>query len=74
MSEYITEFFGSSSGGSYTERREEIVRCRDCESWAGPCCEEHELGVCNLWISSSGPMLVVTEPNGFCAWGERTSE
>ena len=57
MSEYITEFFGSSSGGSYTERREPIVRCRDCEHYGkGRRCS---------WSCRH------VEPDGFCKWGER---
>jgi hypothetical protein len=67
MAEYITEFFGSSSGGSYTERREEIVRCRDCKYFAVKS-SDHEFRsdwFCKLFRHGCA------EPDGFCKWGER---
>lgn len=67
MSEYITEFFGSSSGGSYTERREPIVRCRDCAKLKGilPDPETGETKPCCTMFG----FLVGSD--GFCAWGEK---
>ena len=54
--------------------REEIVRCRDCKhrhrvrSWAGTDVDE-----CWLHASPETGALgkVLTDPDGFCAWGER---
>lgn len=67
MAEYITEFFGSSSGGSYAERREPIVRCRDCKHFLAD-----ELGeVCGLFEFE---MVDGEMADGFCKWGERRSE
>ena len=50
------------------ERREEIVRCRDCKHY-----REHEFvlitdvsDVCLFWAEG-----VKVAPDGFCAWGER---
>lgn len=62
MTEYITEFFGSSSGGSYTERRERIVRCRDCVHY------DDYLGSC-LRGNDNGRSAV---SDGFCKWGVRS--
>lgn len=62
MVEYITEFFGSSSGGSYTERREQIVRCRDCIYY------DDYLGSC---VRGNAHQVRAAEPDGFCKWGER---
>ena len=62
MTEYITEFFGSSSGGSYTERREPIVRCRDCKHY------DDYLGSC---VRGNVHQMFAVEPDGFCAWGEK---
>ena len=69
MSEYIVETFGSTNGGTYDERREEIVRCRDCKHvyiedgaihrhW----CDRKERGKQHSFVC---------HPDGFCAWGER---
>ncbi len=63
MSEYITEFFGSSSGGSYTERREEIVRFRDCRK-ADRADKAGEIFFCKMFGAT-------VEPWRFCSWGER---
>ena len=56
------------------KQREEIVRCRDCKhmhtvrSWLG-------MDVDECWLHAdceSGALgKERTEPNGFCAWGER---
>ena len=56
------------------ERREEIVRCRDCvnmhtvRSWLG-------MDVDECWLHADSETGALgknrTEPDGFCAWGER---
>lgn len=78
MAEYITEFFGSSSGGSYTERREEIVRCRDCKYLDVPDWDEvlaaqyGEPPASYMRPDGNGDyMRFEIEPDGFCKWGER---
>lgn len=63
MTEYITEFFGSSSGGSYTERREPIVRCRDCRHY-----QDHNFGSKLDWCRY---FHYDVHLDGFCKWGER---
>jgi len=84
MSEYIVEldgkhsvalrlaFFEEMRGGDFV--RGEIVRCRDCKhmhtvrSWLG-------MDVDECWLHAdreSGALgKEPTEPDGFCAWGER---
>lgn len=71
MSEYIakcTEVIGISGKPinvpDYIDLNSEIVRCRDCENYEY---REH-LGrsyCCGEYA---------TEPDGFCAWGERRGE
>ena len=61
---------GAAKGETRLERREEIVRCRDCmhcndEGIYTPayfCLNDH-------FVRPSYAMP--TEPNGFCAWAER---
>ena len=50
--------------------RGEIVRCRDCIRFANyeP---GSEIGTCDLGLEDTG-LYSIVEPNGFCAWGERT--
>ena len=64
MSEYIVETFGSTNGGTYDERREKIVRCRDCRYLIEPTW----LGEKQTFCSYMGDMSV--EYDGFCKWGE----
>lgn len=79
MAEYITEFFGSSSGGSYTERREEIVRCRDCKhvkhdpEWQPDRrFKPVDMWTCHAeWCEGFEGDHPAVEPDGFCKWGER---
>ena len=62
---------------TYAEAREYIVRCRDCEhmhtvrSWLG-------MDVDECWLHAdpgSGALgKEPTEPDGFCAWGERRDD
>ena len=65
MSEYIyggkTITEGAAKGETRLERREEIVRCRDCKRRGY---DEYDNSYCYQWD------LPVT-PDGFCAWGER---
>lgn len=62
MSEYIyggvAIEHGAAKGEARLERREEIVRCRDCANLniVGKC-------PCGFWA--------LENLNGFCAWGER---
>ena len=58
VEEYIVAF-----GDSAFQRREEIVRCRDCYY-----ADEFEGG---YWCSSGDVPFAHVTPNGFCAWGER---
>lgn len=49
------------------ERREEVVRCRDCVHWRKP--TKYERSKC------TGAMAYVEPtPDGFCAWGVRKEE
>ena len=78
MSEYIFEGVilpeGAVKGEGVLVKREEIVRCRDCKhmhtvrSWLG-------MDVDECWLHAdpeSGALgKEPTEPDGFCAWGER---
>ena len=50
------------------ERREEIVRCRDC---AYICHNEYENGCEYLTCGFFDNRYAEVEPDGFCAWGER---
>ena len=76
MSEYVcevafgVEVYGNGMLRGYErieERREEIVRCRDCVHWRKP--NDYERSKC------TGAMAFV-EPtcDGYCAWGERREE
>ena len=75
MTEYIiAHCVDSVSGVRYDERREEIVRCRDCVFFAADVSTVDENGeqiatgnLCEwteLWV----------EPCGFCSWAERRDE
>lgn len=73
MAEYVCELtddypdvpFGSDDYSGTVERRERVVRCRDCRR------SFEERG--DLWCRGIvGPPV---EPDGFCAWGEeKTNE
>ena len=61
MSEYIiAHCVDSVSGVRYDERREEIVRCRDCK-W----CMAYMSGTYCDYMSHA------VELGGFCSWGDR---
>lgn len=52
---------------SLDDRRERIVRCRDCEHGMG------DGGLCELFAFPLGDGHIIpadVEPDGFCAWGE----
>lgn len=60
-SDEVTDYLGMKHSVSHIEKREEIVRCRDCENYEyrehvgrSYCCGEY-----------------ATEPDGFCAWAKR---
>lgn len=65
MTEYvcfIDESRADAMGNMPCERREEVVRCRDCVHWRKP--SKHERSKC------TGAMAFVEPtPDGFCAWG-----
>ena len=72
MAEYVCEVTTRCTEyGALTdhERRERIVRCRDCRH-----AEHFESGLCGPFIlcghfESEGCKAMV-EPDGFCKWGE----
>ena len=79
MTEYIFRevHYGYTDGtalGRTLEKQEEIVRCRDCKymhtvrSWLG-------MDVDECWLHADPETGALgknrTEPDGFCAWGER---
>lgn len=45
--------------------REEIVRCKDCKRYSNTSSE---------YIQWCARAELCTEPNGFCAWGERRGQ
>ena len=72
MAEYVCDMtddypdvpYGSDEYSGTVERREEVVRCRDCAHWRKP--SKHERSKC------TGAMAFVEPtPEGFCAWGRR---
>lgn len=58
------------------ERRlhEMIVRCRDCDSWSGPCEIRPDgiEGVCDGWSATGN--VVLTREDDFCSYGARREE
>lgn len=75
MAEYVCEITQDYPGIPYEhedfsgtmERREEVVRCRDCVHWRKP--NDYERSKC------TGAMAYVEPtPDGFCAWGVRKEE
>ena len=72
MSEYITQCYGSTNGGTYTEQREEIVRCRDCKHYEllTVSYSDKPFSVCTAeWCEGMERDNPLVEPDGFCAWG-----
>lgn len=80
MAEYVCRItddypgvpFDSDDYSGTLERRERIVRCRDCEHATG--CRDTEMLDCahfaqwDYYGDEPGRWLV--QPDGFCAWGE----
>ena len=69
MSEYIievSEWVIDANGNPPSGLGEEIVRCRDCKEYI----EFKDCATCGYF----GGDYVDVEPDGFCAWGERTVE
>lgn len=81
MSEYVCEMtddypgvpYGSDDYSGTVERREEVVRCRDCgrayRRGGGVYCSR-----VLQWGSNDRPAPLPVDPDGFCAWGERREE
>ena len=79
MTEYIIDWDTGLVIDTFSKNnlREEIVRCRDCvfmhtvRSWLG-------MDVDECWLHADPETGALgknrTEPNGFCAWGERRNE
>lgn len=76
MSEYVMEYDGWAEGipiGEYLKvrdamharKREQVVRCRYCESY-----REHVNG-CVEFGRMEYEEYAIVEPDGFCAWGKR---
>ena len=62
MTEYIVEFGYKPPNGV----KEEVVRCRDCEHYDTEWASEAHPG--RHWCDT---FCHYTEPDGFCAWGDR---
>lgn len=56
VKEFVTAY-----GDSAFQRREEVVRCRDCKH----CMSYWKSDYCDYFS------YVTNDPDGFCAWGER---
>ena len=68
MSEHVriyVEGVDDYSGVAYTQRREEIVRCRDCTYYDKY--PNDEIYVCYRFNNEQP----IVEPDGFCAWGRK---
>ena len=61
MAEHI---FALNDEGGLEERRERIVRCRDCGRALGD-------PLCDVWCMEHHRWV---EPDGFCAWGKERGE
>ena len=72
MSEYVVEVEYDTFNGTFSQkRREEVVRCRDCEKWSSFDTEDGKrIGDCFEWTHLDG-FSHATNEDGFCAWGER---
>lgn len=53
------------------ERREEIVRCRDCTSFV---VDGNQVAKCTTPCGDSLHGTASCDPDGFCAWGTRRDE
>lgn len=68
--------FALNDEGGLEERRERIVRCRDCKH-AEEYCDTDMLGCLHFeqWdYCEDQPRQWLVEPDGFCAWGEPRKE
>lgn len=75
MTEYVCDIKQDYPGIPYEhddlsgtmERREEVVRCRDCaHSWK-------DGTSCNYFSDFDDGLIIpaIVEPDGFCAWGRK---
>lgn len=72
MSEFIIECeYDFDDGWIPGEHREEIVRCRDCKHYEYWTFRDGRIAAD---CARGGDYLFDTEPNGFCAWGERRQQ
>ena len=77
MSEYIVKVEGQMPDAIFERELTEIVRCRDCKymhtvrHWLG-------MDVDECWLHADRESGALgkerTEPDGFCAWGERREQ
>lgn len=79
MAEYVCDMtddypdvpYGADEYSGTLERRERIVRCRDCKHAA-------ELGhLCLMFAFNLGNGTIIppdVEPDGFCAWGRERED
>lgn len=68
MDEYVVKLTDKQATDLRKVRRERIVRCRDCVDYfshIGSLC-------CGNFSNPEDGCYVVVQPDGFCAWGERT--
>lgn len=80
--EYVQEYAYDPIGGSdlcgcsLGERRERVVRCRDCKHMH--VVRQMGFDVAECWLHASHETGALgkepTEPDGFCAWGERRED
>lgn len=85
MSEYVCDLtgdypgieFGDEEYSGTCERRERVVRCRDCKHGDPFCDSSSYAGMIDCMHFSQWdyyndkPGIWPVEPDGFCAWGER---
>ena len=84
MTEHVCEITQDYPGIPYEhedfsgtmERREEVVRCRDCKHAVEHCdTEKLDCKHFSQWdYYEDEPGHWPVEPDGFCAWGERRDE
>lgn len=69
MTEYIYAIDGQQ-GYSFTG--EEIIRCRDCVKWDYD--STYPKKACFEFSNPEDGYIIVTGPDGFCAWGSRRND
>lgn len=75
MNEYIYETQGEQVIGNlkgFILPKEEIVRCRDCLKWDYD--SPYPKKACFEFSNPEDGYIVMTSPDGFCAWPERRIE